>query len=209
MFPSMHLSLRFSARYLYPRKYSRNWTLNPLQSPAYGTVCFFSPKFLVEITKIILFYIRIVLINILPAFVRQCCRPLLSFYWYFTKYPLSLLTTQNSVEVTQKTLFCTRVLYSSFVMFWSAITAYRNSFRFVFHWYYRSVAVYSEVGECCTRRVVWMRGTAGGKQHDSTVIRMQQRLFLCSQFCLHIPRGEGRLLKQLLPTEQGGREKAA
>lgn len=99
----MHLSLRFSARYLYPRKYSRNWTLNPLQSPAYGTVCFFSPKFLVEITKIILFYIRIILINILPAFVRQCCRPLLSFYWYFTKYPLSLLTTQNSVEVTQKT----------------------------------------------------------------------------------------------------------
>lgn len=52
-------------------------------------------------------------------------------------------------------LSCSRVFYFSFVIFWSAITVCRNSFRFVFHWCYRSVAVYSKVGECCMRRVVW------------------------------------------------------
>lgn len=62
------LGLRFSARYLYPKKYSRNWTLNPLQSPAYGTVWWWFFVCLAEMTKIILFCRRIVLINILLSF---------------------------------------------------------------------------------------------------------------------------------------------
>lgn len=97
---------------------------------------------LAEMTKIILFCIRIALINILLSFFRQYCHPPLSFLWYFTKYPLSLLTTQNSRNYSKKNLSYLRVFYSSVEMFWSAITVHRNSFRFVFHWRHRSVAVH-------------------------------------------------------------------
>lgn len=46
-------------------------------------------------------------------------------------------------------------------MSWSAEAVYRNSFRFIFHWYCGSVAVHSKVGEGFVRRGV--DGEMGGK----------------------------------------------
>lgn len=78
------LGLRSSARYLYPRKCSKNRTSNPLQGLVYVRDAL-SPKILVEITKIILFCI------IITFLFQPVVLSLITLYWYFYEVSSFLL----------------------------------------------------------------------------------------------------------------------
>lgn len=82
---------------------------------------------------LILFCRRIVLINILLSFFQTILSSSFIFLLILHKISsFSLNNTELCKNYSKKPLSCPRVLYSSFDMFWGALTVHRNSFRFVF-----------------------------------------------------------------------------